>query len=120
MIKNRWLTTSTLIASPLSALASGNSGAAADPLGSLPMLLLFGAVLYFAIIRPQMKKQKEHNQLVDALKVKDEVLTSGGIIGVVKKIDGDTLELTIDSANKTTIKLMKSAISKVLPKGSAS
>jgi preprotein translocase subunit YajC len=88
---------------------------AADPFGFLlPMVVIFGA-FYFLMIRPQQKKQKAHSALISALKVGDEVLTSGGLLG---KITGVSEHYAIVHISENTeIKIQKSSVSQVVPKG---
>jgi preprotein translocase subunit YajC len=94
------------------------AGAAADPTGGLmqmlPMILMF-VVLWFLMIRPQMKKTKEHKALLEALAKGDEVVTQGGIVGKVVKV-GDSY-VTVEIAAGTEVVLQKPAIGLVLPKG---
>jgi len=86
-----------------------------DPLMSfLPLILIF-VVMYFLLIRPQIKRQKEHKKLVDALAKGDEVLTSGGLVGRVVELSESFL--TIEVAEGTTIIVQRSAVTAVLPKG---
>ena len=73
-------------------------------------------VLYFVMIRPQMKKQKEHKSMIDALAKGDEVVTAGGVLGKVSKL-GDTF-LGLEVANGVDIQIQRSAVVQVLPKGS--
>ena len=80
----------------------------------LPLLLMF-AVLYFVMIRPQMKKQKEHRALIDALAKGDEVVTAGGLLGKVSKI-GDAY-IGVELATGVEVQLQRSAVVQVLPKG---
>nr|WP_315209688.1 preprotein translocase subunit YajC [uncultured Albidiferax sp.] len=82
--------------------------------GMLPLVLMF-VVLYFVMIRPQMKKQKEHRNMIDALAKGDEVATAGGLIGKVTKIADGFLGLEI--ANGVEVQLQRSAVVQVLPKG---
>ena len=71
------------------------SGFSFDSMGSfLPLVLMF-AVLYFLMIRPQQKKQKEQREMISALTVGDEVLTSGGIVGKITKVSDNFLTLQI-------------------------
>jgi preprotein translocase subunit YajC len=72
-------------------------------------------VLYFVMIRPQMKKQKEHKAMVDALAKGDEVVTAGGMIGKVAKI-GD-LYIGVELASGVEVQMQRSAVAQVLPKG---
>ncbi len=80
----------------------------------LPLLLMF-AVLYFVMIRPQMKKQKEHRAMIDALAKGDEVVTAGGFLGKVSKL-GDAY-VGIELANGVEVQMQRSAVIQVLPKG---
>lgn len=80
----------------------------------LPLLLMF-AVLYFVMIRPQMKKQKEHRAMIDALAKGDEVATAGGLLGKVTKL-GDS-HLSVELAAGVEVQLQRSAVVQVLPKG---
>src|SRR5574343_1566777 len=80
----------------------------------LPLLLMF-AVLYFVMIRPQMKKQKEHRAMVDALAKGDEIVTAGGLLGKVSKI-GDAY-LSVELASGVEVQMQRQAVVQVLPKG---
>lgn len=84
-------------------------------MGMLPLVLMF-VVLYFIMIRPQMKKQKEHKAMIEAVAKGDEIVTAGGVLGKVSKI-GDTF-LGLEVANGVEIQIQRSAIVQVLPKGS--
>ena len=79
------------------------------------MVVLFG-LMYFMMIRPQMKRQKEHKALVSALAKGDEVVTNGGMAGRVEEV-GETF-ITVEIATNVKVKLQKSAVQQVLPKGS--
>ncbi len=81
----------------------------------LPLLLMF-LVLYFVMIRPQMKKQKEHRTMIDALAKGDEIITAGGFVDRVSKL-GDGF-LTIEIASGVEVQMQRSAVIQVLPKGS--
>jgi preprotein translocase subunit YajC len=80
----------------------------------LPLVLMF-VVLYFVMIRPQMKKQKEHRAMIDALAKGDEVVTAGGLLGKVTKLGEGYIGVEI--ANSVEIQLQRSAVVQVLPKG---
>ena len=82
--------------------------------GMLPLVLMF-VVLYFVMIRPQMKKQKEHRAMIEALAKGDEVATAGGLLGTVTKL-GESY-LTLQLAPGIEVQLQRSAIVQVLPKG---
>ena len=81
----------------------------------LPLVLMF-VVLYFVMIRPQMKKQKEHKAMINALAKGDEVVTVGGVMGKVTKINESNVSLEV--AVGVEIQLQRSAVVQVLPKGS--
>ena len=80
----------------------------------LPLVLMF-VVLYFVMIRPQMKRQKEHRTMIEALAKGDEVATVGGVLGKVTKL-GDTY-IGIEVAGGVEVQLQRSAVVQVLPKG---
>ncbi|KKW69119.1 preprotein translocase subunit YajC [Lampropedia cohaerens] len=94
--------------------AAEAAGGASLFTGMLPLILMF-VVLYFIMIRPQMKRQKEHRAMLDALAKGDEVSTAGGIVGRVSKLSEQWVHLEI--ANGVEVQLQRSAISQVLPKG---
>jgi len=80
----------------------------------LPLVLMF-VVLYFIMIRPQMKKQKEHKAMVEALGKGDEVVMGGGVVGRVARL-GETF-VHIEVANGVELQVQRGAIIQVLPKG---
>ncbi|WP_246184105.1 preprotein translocase subunit YajC [Pandoraea anhela] len=80
----------------------------------LPLVLMF-VVLYFIMIRPQMKRQKETRNMLAALTKGDEVVTSGGLAGRISKV-GETF-VTIEIADNVEINVQKGAITTLLPKG---
>ncbi len=84
-------------------------------MGMLPLVLMF-VVLYFVMIRPQMKKQKEHRTMIEALAKGDEIATAGGLLGKVTKLGESHLSLEI--ASGIEVQLQRSAVVQVLPKGS--
>mgnify|MGYP000621819934 CR=1 FL=1 len=83
-------------------------------LGFLPIILMF-AVLYFLMIRPQMKKQKEHRAMIDALAKGDEVATAGGVLGKVSSLSEGYMSLEISAG--VEVQVQRSAVIQVLPKG---
>jgi preprotein translocase subunit YajC len=89
-------------------------GAEGGLMSFLPIILMF-VVLYFLMIRPQMKRQKEQKTMMDALAKGDEVITSGGILGRVTKVTD--AYVTLEIANGTEIVVQKAAVSTLLPKG---
>ena len=94
--------------------AQAASGGGAGFLEFLPLLILF-VVFYFFLIRPQMKRQKDHKQMVEALAKGDEIVTNGGIAGRI--IDVGDHFLTVEIAKGMEVKVQKQAIGAVLPKG---
>jgi preprotein translocase subunit YajC len=94
------------------------AAAAESPFGSLgsmlPLVLMF-VVLYFVMIRPQMKRQKEAKAMIEALAKGDEVVTTGGMLGKIAKI-GETY-LTVEIATGVEIQVQRAAVVQVLPKG---
>ena len=80
----------------------------------LPLVLMF-VVLYFVMIRPQMKKQKEHKSMIDALAKGDEVVTVGGLLGKVSKMGENHIGLEV--SNGVEVQVQRSAVIQVLPKG---
>lgn len=80
----------------------------------LPLLLMF-AVLYFVMIRPQMKRQKEQKAMIDALTKGDEIVTVGGVLGKIAQI-GDT-QIGLEVANGVVIQIQRVSVAQVLPKG---
>lgn len=86
-----------------------------NPLITIAMFGGLFVFMYFMIIRPQRKKQKEHRELVAALAKGDEVVTTSGIIGKINKIEGEFLVLEV--SDKVDMKFQRNAIHAVLPKG---
>jgi preprotein translocase subunit YajC len=80
----------------------------------LPLVLMF-VVLYFVMIRPQMRKQKEAKAMIDALAKGDEVVTVGGMLGKVTKLGDNSLSLEV--ANGVEVQIQRNAVVQVLPKG---
>ena len=82
--------------------------------GLIPLILLF-VVFYFLLIRPQQKKVKEHKALVEALKKGDEVVTYGGVAGVLRNVGDNFCDVEI--ADDIIIKVERQNIARLLPKG---
>ena len=95
--------------------AAAAGGDMQSTLMSMLPLLLMCAVLYFVMIRPQMKKQKEHRAMVDALAKGDEIVTAGGLLGKVSKI-GDAY-IGVELASGVVVQMQRQAVVQVLPKG---
>ncbi|HET6433825.1 preprotein translocase subunit YajC [Dyella sp.] len=99
-----------------SVIAQAAPAAAPNPIMTfLPLIGLF-VVFYFLMIRPQMKRQKEHRAMLSALSKGDEVVTNGGIAGRVDEV-GESF-LTVEIAPNVKVRVQKGAVSQVLPKGS--
>lgn len=81
---------------------------------SIGLLALFGAVMYFLIIRPQNKARQEHAEMLQTLKKGDEVVTDGGIIGVVHEVKDN--ELTLEVAPKVRMRFLKENVSQLATK----
>ena len=103
---------STAYAQTAPAAAAG--GAESTLFSLLPLVLMF-VVLYFIMIRPQMKKQKEHKAMIEALAKGDEVIIAGGVMGRVAKL-GDSY-LGVEVANGVELQVQRGAVVQVLPKG---
>jgi preprotein translocase subunit YajC len=89
---------------------SGGSG-----MESLILIVLMFGVLYFLMIRPQMKRAKEHKTLIETLQKGDEVITGGGVLGRISKINENYV--TLEVANGVEILVQRPAVQLVLPKG---
>lgn len=96
------------------AYAQTPAGAEGSIMSFLPIILMF-VVLYFLMIRPQMKRQKEQKAMMDALAKGDEVVTAGGILGKVIKVTD--AYVTLEIADGTEIVAQKASVSTLLPKG---
>jgi preprotein translocase subunit YajC len=94
--------------------AAASGGMESSLMSMLPLVLMF-VVLYFVMIRPQMKKQKEHRSMIDALAKGDEIVTAGGIIGKVTKL-GESY-VSVELVQGFEVQLQRSAVVQVLPKG---
>jgi preprotein translocase subunit YajC len=97
------------------AAAAPQGGLFGGGLGGLLFPILLIGVMYFLMIRPQMKRQKEHRGMLDKLGTGDEVITNGGVAGVVREI-GDSF-VSVEIADNVRVRVQKGAIANVLPKG---
>ncbi|MCC6714029.1 MAG: preprotein translocase subunit YajC [Gammaproteobacteria bacterium] len=99
--------------------AHAQAAPAASPGGAgifdFALPLIFFVAIYFILLRPQMRRQKEHKTMVAALAKGDEIVTNGGIAGKILEI-GDTF-LTVEIAKGTEVKVQRQAVGMVLPKG---
>ncbi len=103
---------STAYAQTAPAAAAG--GTESTLLSMLPLVLMF-VVLYFIMIRPQMKKQKEHKAMIEAIAKGDDIVIAGGVLGRVAKL-GDQY-LNVEVANGVELQVQRGSVVQVLPKG---
>ncbi|WCR57792.1 preprotein translocase subunit YajC [Wolbachia endosymbiont of Ctenocephalides felis wCfeJ] len=96
--------------------AASNTASVGASFANFIPLILIVIVFYFFIIRPNQKRLKEHRKVIDQIRRGDTVITSGGIIGEVSKIDEVNAQFVIEIAPKVEVKVLKSAISEVLNK----
>lgn len=92
------------------AAGSGTGGI----IGLVIQFVLLGAVFWFLLIRPQQKRMKEHRAKIDSVRRGDKVVTGGGIVGTVAKVEGD--EATVEIAEGVRVRVMKGTITDVLSK----
>ena len=97
------------------AQAAGAAPAAPSMMSTLLFPIILIAIMYFLMIRPQMKRQKEHRAMLEKLANGDEVITNGGIAGTVSNI-GESF-ITVEVADGVQLRVQKGAIANVLPKG---
>ncbi len=104
-----------LIVPAAHAQAAGGVPSAPSMMSSLLFPIILVAIMYFLMIRPQMKRQKEHKAMLDKLSRGDEVIIGGGIAGTVADI-GESF-ITVEVASGVQLRVQKAAIANVLPKG---
>lgn len=95
--------------------AASSGGDMQSLMGMLPIVMMF-IVLWFVMIRPQMKKAKEHKAMIEALAKGDEVVTVGGMVGKITKL-GDNF-VSLEVAGGVEVQVQRMALTSVLPKGS--
>jgi preprotein translocase subunit YajC len=98
-----------------SAWAQGAAASQGGGIESMLVIVLMFVVLYFLMIRPQMKRTKEHKAMIDALQKGDEVITAGGMLGRISKINENYV--TLEIANGVEVQLQRPSVQLVLPKG---
>lgn len=107
-----------LISNAYAQTAGAAGGLEQQMMSLLPIVLMF-VVLYFLMVRPQMKRAKEHKQMMEALQKGDEVITAGGIVGRLSKV-GDayvTVEVAQAGSGPVEMTVQKQAVQMLLPKG---
>lgn len=98
------------------AAASAGASAQGSPYSMVIMLVVFGLIFYFMILRPQQKRAKEHKNLMASIGKGDEVLTNGGLIGRVTKVtENGYIAIALNDTNEVVIK--RDFVTAVLPKG---
>ncbi len=105
---------SSAFAQTAPAAAATGGGIESSLMSMLPLVLMF-VVLYFVMIRPQMRKQKEHRAMIEAIAKGDEVVTAGGLIGKISKM-GESY-VSVELTQGVEVQMQRSAIVQVLPKG---
>ena len=94
---------------------AADGGAAGGDMINILFLVGFVAIFYFLLIRPQNKRRKEHQSLISALNKGDEIVTAGGIVGKINKVEEDFVILQV--SNEVEMRLQKTAVGATLPKG---
>lgn len=101
--------------------AAGPSGGPAGLFGTAPMLLVMFGIFYFLLIRPQQKRQREHQDWLKSIKKDDEVVTTGGLWGKVKGVSEGSQYVTLELQEKVRVRVLRSHIASKAPAdGSAS
>ena len=100
---------------PVAHAQAAGAPAAPSMMSTLLFPIILIAIMYFLMIRPQMKRQKEHRAMLEKLAKGDEVITNGGIAGTVSNI-GESF-ITVEVADGVQLRVQKGAIANVLPKG---
>jgi len=96
--------------------AMAEGGAAADPglLGFLPLIIIF-VIFYFLIIRPQVKRAKDHKKLTESVSKGDEVVTGGGLLGKVSDVNDNFV--TLEISDGVEVKIQRQSVASLVPKG---
>jgi preprotein translocase subunit YajC len=94
---------------------AAEAGASASLFGQILLPVAFFAIFYFLVIRPQSKRTKEHRAMVSALTVGSEIIFAGGLMGRIKKLEGDYAVVSLN--NNTDIKVQRASVISVLPTG---
>ena len=97
------------------AMAQAAAGPASPGVGDLLFFVAIIVLFYFMLIRPQMKRQKEHKAMVSEMAKGDEIITNGGLLGKITKVGEDFLSLSI--ADGVEVKVQKQQVAAVVPKG---
>jgi preprotein translocase subunit YajC len=103
-----------MFASPAHASAGAAGGTAGFFVSVFPLVLIF-VIFYFLLIRPQQRRMKQHQEMIGAVKKNDQVVTGGGLIGKVTRVDENEVE--VELAPNIKVKALKSTLSSVTPHG---
>ena len=114
-MKNLLLSISAITLFASTSFAADGAPAQGNPMTSILMLVVFFAIFWFLLIRPQQKKAKQLRNMLSELSKGDEVVTNGGMLGKISKIDESFVNLEI--ADDVTVKIQRNAIANILPKG---
>ena len=109
------LLTTTVYAADAAAGGASTPSTTQGLIQMLPMIILLVLFMYLTVIRPQSKRAKDHKNLISNLQKGDEVVTVGGILGRIEKINDDLLVISI--AENTQVTIQKSAIANIVPRG---
>ncbi|HET7314087.1 preprotein translocase subunit YajC [Salinisphaera sp.] len=100
---------------PLAHAQGGGGAQGGSAIYSIGMIVVFFAIMFFLVIRPQMKRQKEHKKLIESLSKGSEIVTSGGVAGRIREV-GENF-LVVEVAKDVEIRVQKSSVTSVVPKG---
>jgi preprotein translocase subunit YajC len=106
-----------MFATPAFAQTAGAAGGQASTIFFFGQFIIIGLIFWFLMIRPQQQRAKAHRAMIDAVKKGDSVVTSGGIVGKVTKVDADLVEVEI--AANVKVKVVKSTLTDITPFGTA-
>ncbi|AWN17744.1 preprotein translocase subunit YajC [Salinisphaera sp. RV14] len=95
--------------------AAGGGAEGGSAIYSIGMIVVFFAIMFFLVIRPQMKRQKEHKKLIESLSKGSEIVTAGGVAGRIREV-GENF-LVVEVAKDVEIRVQKSSVTSVVPKG---
>lgn len=108
---------SEIFISPAYAQAAGGGGGGGDLFIQLMPFILIFAVFYFFIIRPQQKRAKAHREALSNIRRSDRIITNGGLVGTVTKVNDDDDMLTVEVADNVRVQIVRSMVAEVRAKG---
>jgi preprotein translocase subunit YajC len=97
-------------------LLAGNSGGGSggNPLATVVLLVAMFAILWFLLLRPQRKRDRQRNEMLDRVKKNDKVVTIGGIFGTVRWVKEDEIMLLVDDGTNTKLRMTRSAVARII------